>query len=185
MNEQLQKLWATLKADKNKLVIMSLLLLLFGLLLWGRLLLKQVPQSAVAEPRQVAPAPSSGNRRPESAERQTLDIELIREATRDIFARDPAFYDKIGPTRQVDQNLRPPRITEMPVPEISPRDLASFELEATMGGVAVISGKVLRRGDQLGDGFVLHKVMQQKVIVKKRDAVATLEMKNPGIGTDD
>ena len=54
-----------------------------------------------------------------------------------------------------------------------------------MGGVAVISGKVLRPGDELGDGFVLHKVMHRKVIVKKRDAMATLDMKTPGIGTDD
>ena len=54
MNEQLQKLWVTLKADKKKLALMALLIS-FGLLLWGRLLLKQVPQSAIAEPRQVAP----------------------------------------------------------------------------------------------------------------------------------
>ena len=47
MQEQLQRAWRQLTADKKKLGLMVGLMAV-GLLLWGRLMLKQVPQVATA-----------------------------------------------------------------------------------------------------------------------------------------
>ena len=96
MNERLRKLWGTLKAGKTRLILLAVLLML-GLLLWGRLLLKQVPQSAIAEPRQAVPASSFGNHRLEPAERKVLDIELPTAVKHDNLALDSVYYDEIGP----------------------------------------------------------------------------------------
>ena len=48
MQDQLRQAWRQLTADKKKLGLMVGLMAV-GLLLWGRLMLKQVPQVATAD----------------------------------------------------------------------------------------------------------------------------------------
>ena len=63
MKAHLTRIWDEISRDKRKLSL-GLILVGIALLLWGRLLLKQVPQAAVADPSVKAAATPPGSDRP-------------------------------------------------------------------------------------------------------------------------
>jgi hypothetical protein len=102
MSAQTNQFLASLTADKKKLSMMCLLLMV-GLLLWGRLLLKHVPRSAIADP--AVPALASAGSAPgaagspqpsaEDAVRPVVEVDLPKAPGRDLFALDGTRYARV------------------------------------------------------------------------------------------
>jgi len=97
MNRHLANLKRQLLADKKKLGVM-VILAVFGLLLWGRLLLRDVPRTATAQPKSKVSARSSDNAaiatpaRPHKVE--VVRINADRRVSRDLFRFDPNRYNR-------------------------------------------------------------------------------------------
>lgn len=177
-----------LLADKRKLgLIMALMLV--GLLLWGRLLLKNVPRTAVAVPdnavAQQAPGPDSGAEALSHPLRPVVRIADFGPVTRDLFKFDPVFYPSISgssvdmgsagksgddPTDEQQQQM---------ARELAVRALASaLTLQTTMLGDpnrAMINGELLEEG-QVIQGFSLRKVDLRRVTLVKDGIEVVLEM---------
>lgn len=185
-------MWSRFKqqlvADKRKLGLVMALTLV-GLLLWGRLLLKDVPRTAVAEPDPAvaqqaggdgaAPAAGGGSLRP------VVPITDYGPVARDLFAFDPAYYPtlagssvdvsptgKLGPDPTDEQHQQMAR-------ELAVRALArALTLQTTMLGEpnrAMINGELLEEG-QVIQGFSLRKVDLRRVTLVKDGIEVVLEM---------
>jgi len=179
MNGQLGKLAATLRKDPKKLFLM--VVVFAALLLWGQLLLKKIPRSAIAVP-DASVSDSSGIPEPGLGlfgVRSTVFVEAPTGIARDLFALDEAYYEKVETPE--------PKLVPKPTPEIpdepKPEDdvaiaLQNLELHGTIGGDApraVINGQIVGMGEEI-EGFELRKVMNRHVILRKNGVHVRLEM---------
>lgn len=135
----------------NRLTLSTVaILLLVGLLIWGRLQLKRVPRTAVAEPRRSQPS------RP-----ATITPNL------DATAQDPPpgeVHHK-NPIDPGKSSLKPTDESQVAAESA----LSALTLQAVFPGDpprAVINGQSLTPGDEI-QGFVLRKVMPNQVALEK------------------
>jgi len=185
--------WARLKrqlfADKRKLGLMVSLLAV-ALLLWGRLLIKDVPRSAVAEPdKEVAADTSSpADQSPEStdkAERRVVRIRKFAPAGRELFAFDPDRYPRAErPKPKVDPSPKSgsDRTDEQDKREVARMAVYSaargLTLQSTLLGSpnrAMINGVLLEPGEKIL-GFELKTVRNRQVTLARDGIEVTLEM---------
>ncbi|MAE62990.1 MAG: hypothetical protein CMJ18_01855 [Phycisphaeraceae bacterium] len=163
------------KFDKKKVGIM-IALLLVGLLLWGRLLIKKLPRTAVAEPAAAVAAPTSME--PIAADRVAVVIALPDNAARDLFAIDPAYYEQVegtSPTPEVDSRPEP---ADVDVRTELMDAIDQLTLHSTMGGNrprALINGRIVKPGEEVL-GFVLKEVKTRKVILQYKGLTVQLGM---------
>ncbi len=172
MSARLQQLWRASPSTQRKLGMVALLLLV-GLLLWGRLLLKQVPRTATAIP-PVVNTGASSDKESEFASRPVVHVALPQSIVRDIFLLNASHYERTA--AEVPESRDRVR-SSVPKAEYE-REL---KLEATMGGSrphAVINGEMLTIGQTI-QGFELVRIEHRSVELRRDDLVLTLEMKNP------
>jgi len=192
MNRALKQLKRDLLADKRKLGL-GVTLVAVALLLWGRLLLKDVPRTAVADPKpdrqanastppEAAPTPAPG---PVGQQPPEVVLEPPRPGARDLFAWQPRFYpgafaependessQKSG-SDSADQDQQRRQLRRAVLAEA-----ASLNLQSTMLGDrsrAVIGGVLLETGQSIR-GFELVEVRPRQVTLVKHGVKVTLEM---------
>jgi hypothetical protein len=166
------KLLAQYRAQPGKVMVLAGMSV-FGLLLWGRLLLKDPPRVATAEPgtpaaAEVSSTAASGTSSTTGSsvaviqEGPEIRVTVPREGPRDLF-RLPQVAQSPEPDEAAPQSR--PESTDTPR-RIRVRDLASgLRLQAVMLGReprAVINGSTLREGQSV-EGFRLLRVERRHV----------------------
>lgn len=185
-------IWQRMTGDKRKLGVMVGLLCV-AMLLWGRLLLKDVPRSAVADPStsqasaagpDKKPAEATGTPQNRLADRRVVQVNLYEQVTRDPFAFDPTRFPRIGDEDQTAAVRT--KLVEEPTDDEQQRqshkaiELAArrLNLESTLLGAqsrAMINGQLLSVGESI-QGFELIEVRSRQVTVRKDNVEVVLEM---------
>ena len=168
--------------DKKKL---SLIVGLFCvmLLLWGRLILKQVPRVAVADPAPsssattVLPSSTQALKRTLSGEKPVVTVTLPNVSQRDLFELDLTAY----PTEQVDEPQEPEAKKKIEVDKVE-KELKAMvgriQLESTVLGskpCAIINGQIVVVGQSI-DGLILKEVQSRQVILEYFGRLVRLRM---------
>lgn len=188
MNDLLKRLWQHISADRKKLGLM-LALVAVGLLLWGRLLLRQVPRSAVAAPSPAAAtasAPGKKAARPVEVEPlRVVEVAVPETLARDLFSLNDELYEKIErpervvvPKPEKSDPVRTDEDIEAQIRGEMNAALGSMHLEGTVGGStprAVISGQIVAPGEQI-NGFVVKVIRNREVELEYRGLSAQLGM---------
>lgn len=189
MNLDLPKIWRQLAADKRKLGLM-VALLSFALLLWGRLLMKDVPRTANAVPSPTTDAAAAANAATDpatdnsSADRPIVYIRLVDEVNRDVFRFDRRFYANADPEANSTTTAKlVPNQTDVSVQrheaKAAIRTAAqTLVLNSTLLGPqprAVINGVLLAPGETI-QGFTLKEVRSRQVTVTRDGFEVVLEM---------
>lgn len=178
MNQLIRDYLTELRASPVKTGAVALLLA-FGLLLWGRLLLKEVPRTASADdPVAVASAAGlSGTNESDSA--NTLKLAEPPPLSRDLFGLDPTRY-----RRTADQEERAsgaklqPATTEdsLRVAVVSAaRQLRMTSFIEGEEPVVMINNRALRRGDTL-QGFTVIGFQGRSVVLEKQGIKVRLSL---------
>lgn len=183
-------------AEKKKAAAL-LGLVAVGLLLWGRLLIQQVPRTVVANPSASASAETPGNPAGEipadqgsgalamaplrSQARPVVTVDLPTNLCRDVFTFDASRYtrvvkDEIAP-RPVEKSVVKTTDEKVRVTPGAPQ-ANGLVLQTTIQGEhprAMINGQVLTPGQKI-NGFVLRKVLPRQVILEMNGVEIRLEM---------
>lgn len=186
MNKHLANLKQQLLADKKKLGAM-ILLAVFGLLLWGRLLLKDVPRTATADPKpaQTASKPTD-NATPPPTRSQKVEIVRIdpqRRLSRDLFNFDPNRYNRTVITPDSGNlfesgNSGGEATDELLSVNETLDQARRLELQSVLTGArarAVINGVLLGPGERV-EGFELLEVVDRYVHLERNGIVIRLWM---------
>lgn len=180
---------------QTKKVYAMVALLAIGLLLWGRLLLKQVPRTAVADdPTAIAAAePSTTAAGAAASERwgvvKIARADLSTNLARDPFELDDSGYQKVAkveppPTAVVETKKAEPEKSvdhsadEARRVEAIQRAASAFSLKSTVTGErprAVIDGVTVAPGQKFR-GFTLLRVESRRVVLEKEGVEVLLEM---------
>lgn len=172
---------AGLLANKRKLGLMVGLLAV-ALLLWGRLLLRQAPRTAVADPTAVvaaaatSPTPGGG-----LTARPVIRVELADTIERDLFTPDVAKYARVNKPSVIEPaggKSAPVTADEPSQAELAHQASKDLVLQTTMLGEtprAMISGQVLSPGQKIR-GFTLKSVMPRHVVLELNGIQIKLEM---------
>ncbi len=176
----MKRLIKRLTADRKKLSVMVVLLAL-GMLLWGRLLLKDVPRTAVAdEPGKSGSADvGKGDHTASRAKRAPVNVTLASSLPRDVFACDESFFQKrvvVVPVKNVAVAKSVPAVADVSPEEALKK--AGLKLQSTMMGNpprAMISGQLLAPGETIKD-FIVREVRQRSVVLEYRGLTLELEM---------
>lgn len=184
MNKHLANLKRQLLADKKKLGVM-ILLAVFGLLLWGRLLLKDVPRTATAQPNAAKQADTA---KPDNQPTRTHKIEIVRIETggrlsRDLFHFNPNRYNRTEITPDSGNLFESGNSGEKPTDEnASVAETLSqarrLDLRSVLTGWrprAVINNTLLAPGDWIGE-FELLAVGDRYVELERNGIVIRLWM---------
>jgi hypothetical protein len=159
-----------LKSDPRKLTVV-IGLAAVSLLVWGRLLVKQVPQSASAEStRQAAPSiPEVGGLSeagpPDADSDAAVQVSVPARLPRNLFDVRPLLPEKEKlpePAKSPDESADAPN---------KPVDLGRLRLQSVMqgrGDRAMINGRIVTVGDTI-QGFTLKRVAERSVILEKHD----------------
>jgi len=183
MRHHIDKTIRQITADKKKLGIM-ICTLAIGLLLWGRLLLQGVPQTATAGDETTKTAQSSpkddNNPAASKRPRPVVRVDLPAEPGRDLFGLDPSRYKRTFHGSENHDDAKSTQIT----PDVDPRVAAVYQeatelkLESVVTGNqprAYINGLLLQPGDEV-EGFTLVKVTDRNVILTKYGLFIKLRM---------
>ena len=178
MSTSLRQLIRKLGSDKKKLSL-AVMLSAMLLLLWGRLLLKQVPRTALADPESTIAA-AQGVTRVIGRLMPTVHLDLPRTLERDMFGFDASGYRRIVAVQEpVTEAKSPP---ESPDNESEMEALGKWarglEFQAAILGdepTAMINDRPYRVGDRIGD-FVVTEVRSRRVVLSKDDVSIRLEM---------
>jgi len=186
MNPVVRRVLAEMTADKKKLGVMVGLLAI-GLLLWGRLLLKDVPRTVVAEPADAIVDQSLNqdtledwhNKPADSATGLPVVAGLPTALTRDVFVLDATGYRALksgdssgGPKGAADHTDREFKIAQA-------KDAAiALRLEGMMQGdepSVVINGEILQQGQTINE-FTVYRIEQNKVVLEMDGVLIRLSM---------
>ena len=167
--------------DAKKAIVMGGLLVV-GLLLWGRLLLKEVPQTATAGPDELVLSESSGSGLSDAVDptREKIEVALPVSVKRDLFSFDANPYrrpllsqeEPTGPNPGLEGTDEASRLAA--VKESAGR----LRLESVMMGGsphALINGVAVAPGEQI-EGFTLLRVSDRNVLLRKDGFVIRLKM---------
>ena len=184
MSLDTSKIMKQLTADKKKLSVMVGLLAV-GLLLWGRLLLKDVPKTATAVPAPVAQAApdtatSTTTSVAEDRYRVTVVMDIPSDLSRDVFAMNTTGYRKAK--TEATQKYEPkdtPQTTDMAFRRAQVREAAmDLRLESVILGdqpAVVLNGQLLQEGQAI-EGFVVRKIEDRKVVLEMDGVLIRLSM---------
>lgn len=177
MNETIQRIKQQMMADRKKLSLMASLAAVM-LLLWGRLLLKQVPRTAVADPAASTAAAQTANGSSSQSAAEfvmgpSVYVNLPSVVKRDLFQFDRSRFSKLEPDPGTS------------VPEKSPADSSEEQKRKLIedirqwvdtlvyqGGImgekpqAMINNKIYKQGEKI-NGFTITKVMPRQVVMER------------------
>jgi len=180
-----------LLADRKKLGMMVALLAV-ALLLWGRLLLKRVPQTAVADPNAIVVLDADGNViaekdkddkkvDPKAFERKVVIVEIPSFITRDIFAPGGRFTqatDETGNETSQEKSVDDSADREMQRRMAVRAAATGLTLRTTVEGdkpLALINDKLVAPGEPI-NGFTLIRVGGRWVLLEMNGIYVRLEM---------
>jgi len=185
----LMKIRNQLLADKRKLGLMCTLCLV-ALLLWGRLLMKNVPRTAVADPNEAIAAAAGQSSTtpiitPDKPKRSAVVVANYATVDRDLFAFKPIHYG----IKESEQNSDKPlaKLADQKADEIEDQHQARLTVQAAarqlrlqstlLGNVnrAMINGVLLEPGQTIL-GFELVEVKSRRVTLVLDGIEVTLEM---------
>lgn len=158
MKEKWQSILDRMMADKKKFYFL-VALGVFSLLLWGRLLLKQVPRTALAnEAAQVAMVDQPDNTSARAVLRKIVYVQLSDNTVRDIFKLHTHYYSP-------QEQPKPPKQEKL---YIDPTDnvVEQLVLQGTMGQTAMINNQMIRVGRTIG-GCLVKEIRAGMVIVQR------------------
>ncbi|MEO1237307.1 MAG: hypothetical protein AAFX76_11020 [Planctomycetota bacterium] len=168
MKDLFDKTVAVIKEDRRRAATVASLAAV-GMLLWGRLLLKQVPQTASADGPDTALA--SGNA-PSAARASggTVTLDKPQPLTRDLFRLDPNRYSRTLSEEPLLNEAKlgqpsPDEVKRMAVVEAA----AELRLQSvTLGEVpaAFINGRLVRVGGRV-EGFELLHCDERSAVLEK------------------
>lgn len=184
MTSFLHKYWRQLTADKRKLTLM-LLLVGVGLLLWGRLLLKDVPRTVMANPdKSVSLAQHKGSSVPDPGDplaRATVYIDIPDSLTRDLF-NQPSLSNKPSAALVISspgpEKSPPPLADEHQQTAVQDRIAAVLKLQTTILGEnprAMINGQLVAPGESIRC-FMIKKILPRQVILENQGMEVILDL---------
>ncbi len=179
-----------LLADKRKFSLM-LTLGLFGLLLWSRLLFRDVPRTGFAKPGKngvaaAAPRPAEGGAQ-STLPRQPLKVKLVDKLDRDLFETDLSQYSRLETVKNIDREAEAKsRLKQADdlEKEKSSREARvrlqarRLQLQTTLLGDpprAVINKTPVELGQSI-DGFEVTRISARQVTLVKEGIEVELEM---------
>ncbi|MBL4702176.1 MAG: hypothetical protein JKX85_13060 [Phycisphaeraceae bacterium] len=169
--------------DKKKLALIVGLFCVM-LLLWGRLILKEVPRTAVANPAPSSAAAVSLTESTDavkrillSSQKPVVPVKLPDISKRDLFALDLTDY----PTEAVETPKKRP-VDRKPQGDKIENELKGMvgriRLESTVLGsrpCAVINGQIVVVGQSI-EGLILKEVQNRQVLLEYRGRMVRLRM---------
>lgn len=178
----LKQLARRLTADKKKLSVMIGLMAVL-MLLWGRLILKEVPRTAVANPdiKQVASLFKSAPRLDTGETVHRVEVDLPAKLSRDLFALNPSDYATLknkpivepvaakSPVESSDEHVKVAAVHQA---------VKGLKLQTTMQGpqpLALINGQLIQVGQSIR-GFELVEVLPRQVVLRMNGIDIHLEM---------
>jgi len=183
---KLSRIGRQLMAEKKKFGALVGLFAL-GLLLWGRLLITNVPRTATAVPTisKTAPTPMPDKFTPEAssdtAERQAVEIEIVEKLTRDPFEVNPALFPKL---KSKENTSHLTKSASDPADELQQHqqrimtEARSLKLQSTILGAqprAMINGSLIGPGQTI-QGFEVTEIRPRTVKLVKDGVTVVLEM---------
>lgn len=198
MNEDLQRLWIRMTADRRKFGAMCALAVV-GLLLWARLLLLgDVPRTGLANPADDAGAslPASGDAAAPKPARASIEtapvvyLDSLAGPARNIFAAPQALLSQPSQPDEV-RAVAPKSQSDTPEDSLEEQRRQAESIEARAGRLrlssvivgaspaAVLNGRVVREGGEI-EGFVLERVLKRSVILMKDQVRVEVKMDTPG-----
>lgn len=162
-------LMVRLIADKRKLSF-ALALLSVAILLWGRVLFKKVPRTAVAtDPAKLAavnPGETGGDKTGVNDGIKMVYVDFPAGVRRDPFALNSARFI------QYEDLAHNPKSDPDPDDDSlgNPSPLSGMALQSTILGQrprAVINGRIVAAGQQV-DGFMVRRILPREVVVERQ-----------------
>lgn len=182
MMSYLRQMMGRMMADKKKLCIMASLLAVL-LLLWGRLILKEVPRTAVADPiaNQALDRWNMHAFADSKVNLTRVEVELPNVLSRDLFTLDLLGYvsTETKPVVEVKlEKLEDKLADEKRKAEAVRLATTGLKLQTTVMAdtkLALINGKLVREGEEV-NGFKILKIMHRHVVLEMNGIEVTLEM---------
>jgi len=183
MSDTIKRLVQHATADKKKLTLMVALMAVM-LLLWGRLLLKQAPRTAIADPSETQQTEQAESAQPAQPTyvvfREALHVDMPSVVRRDLFLFDKDRYPRIAlDTTDLDlekSGTETPEVNRQ-IEEIR-QWVESLVLQGAVLGNpprAMINNCVYRLGEKL-NGFEIVKVEARQVVLRRDDIEIVLPM---------
>lgn len=175
-----QKIWKEITADKKRFG-MLVACCLIGLLMWGRLLLKKVPRTAVANPDAVATVKLNDALFGEYGKpMRVVYLEFPAVSDRNLFQLDDSGYERLkGEQVEVAPQKIEPQITDVEIRMELQAQLSSLKLQTTLMSQqpqALINSKLFGLGGKPIQGFVISKITQHSVVLTHGKFVFELKM---------
>jgi hypothetical protein len=153
-----------------------------ALLMWGRLLLKDVPRTAIAGPEISADAGGVGPEMsdPALAARPTVVVPLSDQNPRDLFRLDPSAFPKVDkpnvipPPNPVAEKSDEARRAELSVV------ISGLKLQSTVMSerpAALINDRLFFEGSEPVPGFTITRITQHSVFLKRAEWEAEFELR--------
>ena len=140
MNKKLKKMWQRLTADRRRFGLFCTLLLV-GLLLWARIIvIARPPRTAVAEP-----AIESSVASIVTSDKVFIPVLLETEPSKNPFSVSDISF----PTQSTETYNTAVQYGNTGV-DAEQALVSGFELDAVMGEIAMIDGRVVRIGEIVG-----------------------------------
>jgi hypothetical protein len=163
----MHKFYRQLTADRRKLGVIVVLLLI-GIVMWGRLLLDTGPSEAKAKPAdaitQPLPDPGTLSVAPDAA---TQDQPVVRLARPRPLSRDLFNTAMLIPRKKVEPEPKSPdEPSDAPKEVVNPGVLNLQSVMQGADGRAMINGTIVPVGGTI-QGFELKQVADRSVIVEK------------------
>jgi len=179
--DAIMKLWRQATADKRKFAAMVILLAV-GLLMWGRLLLKEVPRSAVADPSTLAVTADVAEPVVPVAtiDLSTVVVDVPQSLTRNIFTVDVSGYPRVVRDEEINEEEKSsPAVVDVPDRvDVVKQAREELTLQSIVSGnepYALINGQLLKAGQQYL-GFRLIEIADRYVVVEKNQVRIKLSM---------
>jgi hypothetical protein len=184
MKDFKSRLLQELKRDKKRAAVLALLAVV-GLIVVGRLVLKQVGSAAAKDspPPVAASDPSVANRGWQPGGRETRHDDYLTQIDttikRDIFAPPDQYFPPVAaPKKEVA--IVNGQTMEKAEKEIIEKDAAAMTVESTILSSipkAIINGQLVQVGDTM-NGFRIVEIASRRVTLERNGVTVTLEMKS-------
>ena len=152
-------------------------LMAVGMLLWGRLLLKQVPRTASADDKPAWLVEVEAESAP--GEREAVTVVRPSALDRDLFRLDPSRYLRTVPIKEMSKEAKLPEPVSDEALRMSVAKAAEgLRLQSvTLGDVpaAFINGRLIRVGSHI-EGFELRSCDERSAVLEKDGIRVRLRM---------
>lgn len=181
MSQSLPKFVRRMMANRKQFGFM-LALVVVALLMWGRVLLKDAPRTAVADPEATPQAVQTlppGATEP-ATKRTTVVVEISDQSSRNLFNLKSDEFAKVErPNVIPSPNLVPEKSDEARRAELSAK-LKDLKLKSTIMGerpAALMNDRLFHEGSEPVPGFTITRITQHSVFLKRAEFEGEFEIR--------